>query len=80
MGLWAEMNDFSEYNKRVSCPLCKGESEPTLVGGHFKSTCGHIFNEDNSPIGIDCFCDVCNKQEPEVIKDLKKKVGKRKKR
>jgi hypothetical protein len=82
MGLWADMNDFSDYNKRVPCPLCKGESEPTLVGGHFKcSLDSHLFNEDGSKIDVDCFCDACQpKQEPELAKALKKKVGKSKKK
>jgi hypothetical protein len=84
MGLWAEMNDFSAYSKRVPCSLCKGESEPTLVGDHFKcSVCAHIFNEDGSAIGVECYCEACQpKRELEIpaAKDLKKKVGKKKKR
>jgi hypothetical protein len=82
MGLWTELNDFSEYNKRVPCPLCKGESEPTLVGGHFKcSLDSHLFNEDGSKLTIDCYCDACQpKQGPEIAKELKKKVGKSKKK
>lgn len=73
MGLWQELNDFGSYDKRIPCPLCKGESEPTLIGGHFKSTCGHIFNEDNSPIGIDCFCDICSATVEKPKKKLKRK-------
>lgn len=84
MGLWAEMNDFSDYSKRVPCPLCKGDSEPTLVGGHFKcSLDSHLFNEDGSKIDVDCFCDACQpKRELDVpmSKDLKKKIGKSKKK
>ena len=84
MGLWAELNDFSDYNKRVPCPLCKGESEPTLVGGHFKcGVCSHLFNEDSSKLDVDCYCDACQpKRDLDVpmSKDLKKKVSKRKKK
>jgi rubredoxin len=84
MGLWQEMNDFSDYSKRLPCPNCKGESEPTLVGGHFKcGQCSHLFNEDNSKLDIDCFCDKCQPQKEldvPMSKDLKKKVNKKKKK
>jgi hypothetical protein len=84
MSQWEELNDFSAYNKRVPCPLCKGESEPTLVGGHFKCSCeSHLFNEDGSKLDVDCFCDHCNPEKAldvPMSKDLEKKVSKRKKK
>jgi hypothetical protein len=84
MGQWQELNDFSDYDKRIPCPLCKGESEPTLVGGHFKcGVCSHLFNEDGSKLDVDCYCDACQpKPELDVpmSKDLAKKVSKRKKK
>ena len=81
MSLWTELNDFSFYNKRIPCPICKGNAEPTLVGNHWKCGCAHIFNENGSDIEVDCYCDVCiKKQEPKVLKDLKKKIGKKKKK
>ena len=84
MGLWQELNNFDEYNKRVPCPLCKGESEPTLIGRHFKcSQDSHIFNEDGSTTNIECYCDACSPKEAMEVpmsKDLKKKVEKKKKK
>lgn len=89
MGLWADLNNFSDYDKRIPCLLCKRESEPTLVGGHFKcSTCSHLFNEDGSPTNIDCFCDICQPKASDLpdlpehheIKCSKKKVVKNKKK
>lgn len=78
MGLWAEMNDFSDYDKRIPCPLCGKDSERTIVGEHWKcSVEGHIFNQDGSAIGVECYCDACQPQEQlELTKILKKKVGK----
>jgi len=84
MGQWAELNDFSVYDKRIPCPLCKGESEPTLVGGHFKcGACSHLFNEDGSKLDMDCYCDACQpKKELDVPmgKDSIKKVAKKRKK
>jgi hypothetical protein len=84
MGQWKELNDFSAWDKRIPCPLCKGDSEPTLVGNHFKcSQDSHLFNEDGSKLDVDCYCEVCQpKKELEVpiIKDLKKKTSKCKKK
>jgi len=68
---WDEITDFSFYNKRIPCPLCKGESEPTLVGGHFKcSQDSHLFNEDGSKLDVDCFCNVCQKKDQSIGKDF----------
>jgi len=71
MGQWQELNDFSDYDKRIPCSLCKSESEPTLVGGHFKcGVCSHLFNEDASKLDIECYCDVCQKKEQSVGRDF----------
>jgi hypothetical protein len=84
MNLWDQLNDFSYWSQRTPCALCKGESIPTLVGEHFKcQTCSHIFNKDGSEIGVECYCDACKpKEELEIpmTKDLKKKVGRKKKK
>ena len=67
MGKWEELNDFSMYDGRIPCILCKGESQQTIVGDHWKcSACAHIFNKDGSPIGVDCYCDACRKQHEEA--------------
>ena len=82
MNLWEQLNDFSDYNKRIPCILCGKDAEKTIVGEHWKcSVEGHIFNQDGSAIGVECYCDVCQpKRELEVVKNLKKKVGRSKKR
>ena len=84
MGLWQELNDFSDYNKRIPCSLCKSDSAPTLVGEHFKcSVCSHIFNKDGSDTKVECYCDVCQPKEAMEVpmsKDLKKKIGRKKKK
>ena len=80
MGQWEDLNNFSFYDRRIPCPLCKGESEPTLVGGHFKCSCGHLFNEDDSKLDVDCYCDICSQKKELDIpmsKDLEKKVNKK---
>ena len=47
----------------MPCILCQGESQPTLVGDHWKcSVCAHIFNKDSSDIGVDCYCDSCQEK------------------
>lgn len=67
MSKWEELNDFSMYDGKTPCVLCKGESQQTIVGDHWKcSACAHIFNKDGSPIGIDCYCDACRKQQEEA--------------
>ena len=93
MGLWKEMNDFSMYDKVLPCVLCKGNSSPTLIGGHFKClTCDHLFNEDGSVLQVECHCKGCNpekekevEKEPKsllqkVVKKLKTGVKKKKKK
>lgn len=83
MNLWTQLNDFSDFNKKIPCPLCKGESESTLVGNHFKcSVEGHVFNEDGSETGLECWCDSCRSKETLNIpmsKDLETKVAKKRK-
>jgi len=84
MSQWGELTDFSMYGGRIPCILCKGESQLTLVGDHWKCTaCAHIFNKDGSPIGVDCYCDACRSKETLEVpmsKDLDKKIGKSKKK
>lgn len=63
MNSWQELNDFSAWEKKIPCILCKKESEKTLVGEHWKcGTCDHLFNNDNSslPEGVICYCEICN--------------------
>lgn len=68
MSKWEELNDFSMYDGRTPCILCKSESAPTLVGNHWKcSVCAHVFNADGSDIGVECYCDTCHgKKEAEA--------------
>lgn len=84
MGQWEDLNDFSAWDKRIPCALCKGASEGTLVGGHFKcGVCSHLFNENNSKLNVDCYCDSCSKKKELDIpmsKDLGKKISKHKKK
>jgi ribosomal protein L37AE/L43A len=86
MGLWQELNDFSEFDKKIPCILCKGDSVKTIVGNHWKcSKCDHLFNENGSNLSkeIVCYCEVCKPKEEREIpisKELEKKVGKKKKK
>lgn len=77
MDKWKELNDFSMYEKRVPCVLCKESSELTLIGDHFKcSKCDHLFNVDGSPLPeeVACFCETCHpKKEITSIEDRSKK-------
>jgi hypothetical protein len=62
MNIWQEVNDFGLPNKKIPCILCGGESNPTVVGNHFKcSVDGHVFNEDHSPLpeNVECWCEPC---------------------
>jgi hypothetical protein len=69
MGKWAELNDFSMYDGKTPCILCKEDSQLTIVGDHWKcSVCAHIFNKDGSPIGIDCYCDICREEHKKADK------------
>jgi len=88
MGKWDEVNDFSMYEGSLPCVLCKEESSRTLLGDHWKcSACAHVFNQDGSPIGVECTCDACqqekHKNDPvekgfdKLIKKIKKSGAKK---
>lgn len=68
MNKWEELHDFSMYEGHIPCILCKGESSLTLVGNHWKcSVCAHVFNQDGSDIGVECYCETCHdKKQAEV--------------
>ena len=82
MGKWDEVNDFSMYEGSLPCVLCKKESSRTLLGDHWKcSECAHVFNQDGSPIGVECTCESCQKaketanlKEEKSIKGVLKKL------
>lgn len=69
MDRWAELNDFSMFEGKIPCILCKADSSKTLLGDHWKcSVCAHVFNKDGSEMQIQCHCETCLKknQEPEL--------------
>lgn len=85
MGQWQEMNDFSAWDCRISCVLCKEESEKTLVGEHWKcSSCDHLFNQDGTPLpeGVCCYCEKCcprdkkEKTKSKLLSKVKKVIKK----
>lgn len=82
MNLWAKLTDFSEFDARIPCVLCKGDSEKTVIGNHWKcQKCDHLFNQDKSNLNVECYCKTCKPEtemELPVVKDLKKKVTKKK--
>lgn len=60
MNQWAELNDFSMNEGTLPCILCQGESSKTIVGNHWKcSACAHVFNQDGSDTGVECWCEKC---------------------
>src|SRR5258708_29607825 len=62
-----ELHDFSMYDGNTPCILCKGDSTKTLLGNHWKcSVCAHVFNQDGSEIGVDCYCEACQKVKHEA--------------
>lgn len=64
MDLWKELTDTSMYDKRIPCVLCTKDSEKTVVGEHWKcSECSHLFNQDGSPLNVECYCEKCSPRE-----------------
>jgi hypothetical protein len=58
---WTDLEDFSAYERELPCPNCKQPAKPTVCGNHMKcAPCGHVFNEDGSPMGVECHCVKCN--------------------
>ncbi len=71
MDKWAELNDFSMFEGKLPCILCKADSSKTILGNHWKcSACGHVFNEDGSDIKIQCYCETCQKKKNKPQLDL----------
>jgi len=57
---WADIDNFSEYEKEIPCVNCTKPAKPTVTGGNFKCwDCGHIFKEDGSKIECECHCKKC---------------------
>jgi hypothetical protein len=79
MNLWAQMNDFPDYNKRIPCVLCKGDSEKTIVGDHWKcSVCAHLFNQDESKLLVECWCETCKPPIGTLYDETEKRVSAKK--
>jgi hypothetical protein len=75
MGMWAELNDFTMFEGKIPCVRCKADSAKTLVGGHWKcSECAHVFNQDGSDIGVECYCETCQKSKAKEQKGTEKGV------
>lgn len=88
MNKWAELNDFSMFEGKLPCILCKADSSKTLLGDHWKcSECSHVFNKDGSELKVQCYCKQCleKNKEPqmdlaEALKHLKKLEDKQQKK
>jgi len=71
MDKWKELNDFSGFEGKLPCILCKADSSKTLLGGHWKcSECSHVFNEDGSDIKVQCYCKKCLEKNKEPMIDI----------
>lgn len=71
---WDELNDFSAYDKRTPCPLCKKAAEPTVHGDHWKChECEHVFNTNGEPLPFECFCPTCKPRDPNNIEAMEDK-------
>ena len=71
MDKWAELHDFSMFEGKLPCILCKADSSKTLLGDHWKcSVCGHVFNKDGSDIKVQCYCEKCLEKNKEPQLDL----------
>ena len=80
--LWEELNDFSEYERTLSCPICKDKAVMCAKKTAFKCrTCDHIFKEDGSELAYGCHCKKCNPEPDMKVEDSKavvKKIRKKK--
>jgi polyhydroxyalkanoate synthesis regulator phasin len=68
MNRWAELTDFSMFDKNIPCVLCKEKAFITVTQTHFKcEKCDHLFNEDGSPLAenVTCYCEICNPKKKE---------------
>lgn len=68
---WAELNDFSMFEGKIPCILCKADSSKTILGDHWKcSACAHVFNKDGSDIKVQCYCKTCQEKNKQPQMDL----------
>lgn len=58
---WADLEDFSEYDREIPCVNCKQPAKPTVAGNNFKCSlgCGHLFREDGTKPTMECMCKKC---------------------